>query len=202
MRYYIQRDFPSLFDFDSFFNDFFESSSDRFPPVDVFETDNAYVIEAEVPGYKEDDIKIFCKNRVLTISSDAVTKERENGFITEEIYSNLPKTEGSIMVAPFPRYNSKLAYKKEAKAFEGIMDVIKTVRNMKTSVNCPPSKKVKLFLSAQNKRLVTANAGAIMKLAGVSEIGFVESAAEIGEYGMTPSDLIAALPRVIQQHIG
>lgn len=85
MRYYIQRDFPSLFDFDSFFNDFFESSSDRFPPVDVFETDNAYVIEAEVPGYKEDDIKIFCKNRVLTISSDAVTKERENGFITEEI---------------------------------------------------------------------------------------------------------------------
>ena len=26
-------------------------------------------------------------------------------------------------------------------------------------------------------------------------------AGEIGEYGMTPSDLIAALPRVIQQHV-
>ena len=96
MRYYIQRDFPSLFDFDSFFNDFFESSSDRFPPVDVFETDNAYVIEAEVPGYKEDDIKIFCKNRVLTISSDAVTKERENGFITEEI--SLPSFQRSFQL--------------------------------------------------------------------------------------------------------
>lgn len=96
MRYYIQRDFPSLFDFDSFFNDFFESSSDRFPPVDVFETDNAYVIEAEVPGYKEDDIKIFCKNRVLTISSDAVVKERENGFITEEI--SLPSFQRSFQL--------------------------------------------------------------------------------------------------------
>ena len=39
MRYYIERNFPSLFDFDNFFNDFFESSSDRFPPVDVYETD-------------------------------------------------------------------------------------------------------------------------------------------------------------------
>ena len=96
MRYYIQRDFPSLFDFDSFFNDFFESSSDRFPPVDVFESDNAYVIEAEVPGYKEDDIKIFCKNRVLTISSDAVMKERENGFITEEI--SLPSFQRSFQL--------------------------------------------------------------------------------------------------------
>ena len=96
MRYYIQRDFPSLFDFDSFFNDFFESSSDRFPPVDVFESDNAYVIEAEVPGYKEDDMKIFCKNRVLTISSDAVMKERENGFITEEI--SLPSFQRSFQL--------------------------------------------------------------------------------------------------------
>ena len=74
MRYYIQRDFPSLFDFDNLFNDFFESSSDRFPPVDVFETENS-----------ENDIKIYCKNKILTISSDAVEKKREEGFITEEI---------------------------------------------------------------------------------------------------------------------
>ena len=85
MRYYIQRDFPSLFDFDNLFNDFFESSSDRFPPVDVFETENSYVIEAEVPGYNENDIKIYCKNKILTLSSDAVEMKREEGFITEEI---------------------------------------------------------------------------------------------------------------------
>ena len=85
MRYYIQRDFPSLFDFDNLFNDFFESSSDRFPPVDVYEDEKSYVIEAEVPGYNENDIKIYCKNKILTISSEQVKKEREDGFITEEL---------------------------------------------------------------------------------------------------------------------
>ncbi len=85
MRYYIERNFPSLFDFDNFFNDFFESNTDRFPPVDVYENDGSYVIEAEVPGYDENAIKIYCKNKVLTISSEAVEKKREHGFITEEI---------------------------------------------------------------------------------------------------------------------
>ena len=100
-------------------------------------------------------------------------------FITEEIYQNIPGASGSIMVSEFPRYNSKMAYKKEAKAFEGVMDVIKAVRNMKVSVNCPPSKKVKVFIAAESRRLFSANAGAIAKLAGASSIGFVESGADI-----------------------
>ena len=52
---------------------------------------------------------------------------------------------------------------------------------MKTSVNCPPSKKVKLYIAAQNKRILSANSGAIAKLAGASEIEFIESAAALSE---------------------
>lgn len=106
-------------------------------------------------------------------------------FITEEIYRNIPGTSGSIMVADFPRYNSKLAYRKEAQAFGVIMDVIKAVRNMKTTVNCPPAKKVKLFIAAQNKRLFTANANALLKLAGASGMEFFESGADVGERTMS-----------------
>ena len=107
-------------------------------------------------------------------------------FITEEIWRNIPGNEGkSIMVSEFPRYNSRLAYKQEAKAFEAVMDIIKAVRNMKTAVNCPPSKKVKLYVSAPNKRIVQANAGAIVKLAGASEIAFVESGADVAEKTMS-----------------
>ena len=102
-------------------------------------------------------------------------------FITDEIYRNIPGTKGSIMVSEFPCYNSKLAYKKEAKAFEPVMDVIKSVRNMKTSVNCPPAKKVKLYIATPNKRVFAANAGAIAKLAGASSIEYVESGADITE---------------------
>ena len=106
-------------------------------------------------------------------------------FITEEIYQNIPGCKGSIMVSEFPRYNAKLAYKKEAKAFEAVMDVIKAVRNIKTQVNCPPSKKVKLYLATPNKRILSANEAAILKLAGASEIDFVESGANISEKTMS-----------------
>ncbi len=102
-------------------------------------------------------------------------------YITEEIYQNLPTVSGSIMVSEFPRYNSKLAYKKEAKAFERVMEVIRTVRNIKTSVGCTASKKVKLYISTSNKAYINANAAHILKLAGVSEIAYCENGSEIGE---------------------
>ncbi len=101
-------------------------------------------------------------------------------FITDEIWRNIPGTEGSIMVASFPRYDSKLAYKKEAKAFEPVMDVIKTVRNIKAQVGCPPAKKVRLYIAAANRRMLSLNAGAIARLAGASGIEFVESG-DLGE---------------------
>lgn len=86
MRYVINRNFPTLFDFDSIFNDFFASAGkEKFPPVDIYETDKSYVVEAEVPGYKEEDIKIYCSKKILTISSDAVGYDK-NDFITKEIY--------------------------------------------------------------------------------------------------------------------
>ena len=100
-------------------------------------------------------------------------------FVTEEIYGNLPQTEGSIMTASFPCYNSKMAYKKEAKSFEGVMEIIKAVRVMKKEAECPPSKKVELFLVTASKRLIQANKDSIMKLSGASALNFVESATAV-----------------------
>ncbi len=122
-------------------------------------------------------------------------------FVTEEIYSCLPNVSGSIMTADYPRYNTKFAYKKEAKAFEGIIDLIKTVRAVKVNVDCPPSKKVHLYLATEAKRLVTANRSSVQRLAGVSEIDFVASGAdaegktvsqvcEIGQYFIPLGELV------------
>ncbi len=100
-------------------------------------------------------------------------------FVTEEIYSNLPGTTGSIMVSEFPRYNSKMAYKKEAKAFEGVMEIIKAVRAMKKDADCPPSKKVELYIVTESKRLIQANKDCIIKLSGASALNFVDGAAAV-----------------------
>ena len=102
-------------------------------------------------------------------------------FVTEEIYSYLPGDHGLIITADYPRYNSRLAYKKESKAFESVIDLIKTVRAMKVEVNCPPSRKVHVFLATEARRLVSLNKNSILRLAGASEISFVASGAEAGE---------------------
>ncbi len=102
-------------------------------------------------------------------------------FITDEIYRNLPGTEGTIMLKDYPRYNSKLAYKKDAAAFEGIMDIITAVRAAKTERGCPPSKKVSLYIITESKRLISANEDSILKLAGAKDITFIADSAEAGE---------------------
>lgn len=102
-------------------------------------------------------------------------------FVTEEIYSHLPNANGSIMVAEYPRYNAKYAYKKEAKAFEGIMDIIKSVRNVRTEVGCPASKKVDLYMVTEAKRFIHNNESAVLKLANLSAINFVADASALGK---------------------
>ncbi|MDE6557619.1 MAG: valine--tRNA ligase [Clostridia bacterium] len=102
-------------------------------------------------------------------------------FITDEIYRSLPHTTGSIMVSEFPRYNSKLAYKKEAAAFGGVMEVIKAIREVKVETGCAPSKKVNVYLVTDNKRLISANADCIAKLAGANSVKNIASKEEAEE---------------------
>jgi HSP20 family protein len=48
------------------------------PPVDIEETDDAYVIEAEVPGVKREDVDIELEGNELTVSGEV--KQREGKF--------------------------------------------------------------------------------------------------------------------------
>ena len=68
----------------SLFDDFFDSMlgawgsySSRMPAVDVEETGDAYIIKAEMPGFKEDDVKITVDKHVLHISGEENSKDEE-----------------------------------------------------------------------------------------------------------------------------
>jgi len=51
--------------------------ADRWVPLaDIEETDDAYVIEMELPGVKKDDIDIEINGRELTVSGEVKEKER------------------------------------------------------------------------------------------------------------------------------
>lgn len=55
-------------------------------PVDVQKTDSAYILTAEVPGVKLEDIAITVENDVLTIAADLhhLTREEREGYVTRE----------------------------------------------------------------------------------------------------------------------
>ena len=62
--------------------------------TDISETNDAYKLEAELPGFKKEDIKIDIENDCLTISAErkAETKdEKENYVKRERVYGSFTR---------------------------------------------------------------------------------------------------------------
>ena len=98
-------------------------------------------------------------------------------FVTDEIYQNLPGTEGSIMVSSWPQKKG-YAFRAEQDGTEDMMEIIRAIRNLRRELNIPPSKKAALYLSpAQGKDLRYAGRY-FERLAMASEIVQIEDKSE------------------------
>ena len=85
MKYVVTRPYgvqSSLNNFDRIFNNFWsdlpEASSNKLPKVDIRVNDKEYVLEAELPGYGENDIDVNVEKHVLLISSVKVEKNEKS----------------------------------------------------------------------------------------------------------------------------
>ena len=70
-------------------------------------------------------------------------------FITEEIYSNLPKHNiGSkaLMIREYPKANNKYIFEDIEKDFNLIQDIVSGIRNSRSSFNLPPNKKLDVII--------------------------------------------------------
>ncbi len=97
-------------------------------------------------------------------------------FITEEIYCTLQYNEGispdpsdaskqsgsqdteavdSIMISSWPVYSDDKAYEKEEKAIEIIKEAVRGIRNARTGMNVPPSKKAHVFIVTKDQDIQT-----------------------------------------------
>ena len=66
-------------------------------------------------------------------------------FITEEIYSNLPKhniDSKALMIREYPKANNKYIFEDIEKDFNLIQDIVSGIRNSRSSFNLPPNKKL------------------------------------------------------------
>ena len=67
-------------------------------------------------------------------------------FITEEIYCTLSAVEETIMLAPWPEYPEERNFAKEEADVETIKVLVKGIRNIRSEMNVPPSRKAKYFI--------------------------------------------------------
>lgn len=76
---------PSLFN-DAFMREFFTDSGSLSMNVDVREKEDAYLLEADLPGVNKENIDLKVDNGTLTISADvnAEKKEEKEGYVFNE----------------------------------------------------------------------------------------------------------------------
>jgi valyl-tRNA synthetase len=94
-------------------------------------------------------------------------------FITEEIYSALPRDEEVLISSQFPVFEIKNSYPSEEAKMEDIMSAIKAIRNIKSEMNVVPSKKTKLTIVTKNTSIYEDAAPYFERLAYATEINVV-----------------------------
>ncbi|MDY7026728.1 MAG: Hsp20/alpha crystallin family protein [Spirochaetota bacterium] len=81
VRYNPNRSYLNLWnDFDALLGNLFDSDNaghNRSIVVDIRETGDSYLIEAELPGFSEKDIDVKVENRVLSISASIEQKHEQ-----------------------------------------------------------------------------------------------------------------------------
>ncbi len=100
-------------------------------------------------------------------------------FITEEIYDALPNRDAEdIMIAPYPEYSRSRNYRKDVVVTEIVMDVIRSIRNLRREMNVSQSRRTAIHIVPKEgmEKVAKKISGYIEKLAGGSSVSFDEPA--------------------------
>ncbi|MCI6374305.1 MAG: valine--tRNA ligase [Clostridiales bacterium] len=96
-------------------------------------------------------------------------------FITDAVYRCIPGAQGTIMLSQWPQRDEALVFPEAAREMEGIMDVIRAVRNLRAEMNVAVGKRAHLIVRPKDG-WETAMRGAdeyLKRLAWVSEMKLI-----------------------------
>ena len=91
-------------------------------------------------------------------------------YITEEIWQVLNDEKSAIMLEKFPVYEDALNFADDEKSFEKVISAIKGIRNQRTEMNIPPSKKANVYIETSEVELFKSCAMFFEKMAFASEV--------------------------------
>ena len=92
-------------------------------------------------------------------------------FLTEQVYKYLPDSEGFLMLQKWPEYREDYVFEADETRMQGIMEIIRTIRNLRSEMNVAPSKRTRLMLlpgEGWGETLASGD-GYFRRLAGASE---------------------------------
>ena len=70
-------------------------------------------------------------------------------FITEEIWQTLPHEGEALIISKYPEFKESLCFEIEKEKVELILETIKAIRNRRSEMNVPPSKKAKIYIETE-----------------------------------------------------
>lgn len=91
-------------------------------------------------------------------------------FITEEIYQAIPHNDESIMISKWPEFDDSLSFKSEEAEMERIMKAIRAIRNRRSEMNIPPSKKATVYIKTAYTDTFEVGVEFIKRLAYAAEV--------------------------------
>ena len=101
-------------------------------------------------------------------------------FLTDEVYRYLPETDESIMISAWPVAHDSLDFEEDAARMEGVMEIIRSVRNLRAEMNVAAGRRAHMMLRPrQGWAEILASAGLYFKrLAYASEVEILPENAE------------------------
>lgn len=140
-----------------------------------------YVEASKLSLYSGDDAE---KDRIVSILMDILAESMRLmhpmlSFITEEIYSKLPNTEGKVITASFPEYRNDRIHAEEAHLMQCMQDVVRGIRNSRAELGIPADKKLRIVIRPdENGCLASFMAGHVDLFKNFTNAGSVEIDAE------------------------
>ncbi|MCM3737135.1 valine--tRNA ligase [Bacillus cytotoxicus] len=134
-----------------------------------------YIEMAKIPLYGEDEAAKKTTRSVLAYVLDQTMRLLHPfmPFVTETIWQHLPHEGESITVAAWPTVREDLQDKEAAAEMHLLVDIIRSVRNIRAEVNTPMSKKVQLQIKAKDEAVLaqlTKNSSYIERFCNPSEL--------------------------------
>ncbi|WP_363551496.1 valine--tRNA ligase [Caldifermentibacillus hisashii] len=115
-----------------------------------------YIEMAKLPLYGEDETAKKTTRSVLAYVLDQTMRLLHPfmPFITEEIWQNLPHEGESITVAEWPKVRPELSNQEASEQMKLLVEIIRSVRNIRAEVNTPMSKKIAMIINAHDEKIL------------------------------------------------